>query len=58
MLSLLLSVGLFVGHSNLISPIPRNAVDRNVYPWKGGAWGTPSISSFCLIYIEYVSPLL
>ena len=26
-------------HSSLISPIPRNAIDRDVAPWKGRPWG-------------------
>eukprot|EP00038_Savillea_parva_P008737 m.178828 g.178828 ORF g.178828 m.178828 type:complete len:366 (+) comp14632_c0_seq1:29-1126(+) len=27
-----------VGHSSLINPIPRNAIDNTLWPWKGGHW--------------------
>jgi len=26
-------------HSSLISPRPRNAVDRDLFPWRGAHWG-------------------
>ena len=30
---------LVAGHSSLVSPISRNAVDRNLRPWQGGRFG-------------------
>ena len=30
---------LAAGHSSLVSPISRNAVDRNLPPWQGGRFG-------------------
>jgi len=27
-----------LAHSNLIIPVPRNAVDNKLWPWKGGDW--------------------
>eukprot|EP00912_Choanoflagellata_sp_UC4_P001351 UC4_evm1s835 len=32
---------LALGHSSLIDPLPRNAVDRELKPWKGGNWPYP-----------------
>ena len=34
-----LTIAHTAAHSSLVSPRPRNAVDRDLWPWKGAHWG-------------------
>ena len=49
---------LTLAHSNLISPMPRNAVDRTLEPWSDPVWGPGSLphNASCPHPINFTSP--